>query len=91
MGFNAVGVTFPNDLDEWGLLERAALPLDSVEIYHHDFGYTTIFRAAFYTILLAFAERLVARPGQAVEWYTAMHTALDKLRAKMADDAAAAQ
>jgi hypothetical protein len=47
-------------------------------------------RATFYAILNAFAERLLARPGQPAAWYDAMKGALAKLQAKMAADEARA-
>jgi hypothetical protein len=84
------GVTFPDDLDEWDLTERAPFPSNMVELYQVHFGRTIVLRDTFYTMLLAFAERLLERPGQPAEWYTAMHTALDKLRAKMTADSAGA-
>ncbi|WP_046245342.1 hypothetical protein [Hymenobacter terrenus] len=82
------GVNFPAGLAQ---LDPTAppIPADSVEIYVHGGEDEVLPRSTFYAILLAFAERLVERPGQPAEWYTAMHEALDKLRAKIAADTAA--
>lgn len=80
------GVNFPGDLDEGDIAERGPLPSGTVEVYHHNFGQTIMPRNAFYAVLLAFGEQLVGRPGQPQAWYTAMQTALGKLRIKMAAD-----
>lgn len=83
-GSNAVGVTFPADLDEGDIAERGGeLPADAVEVYHHDFGSTVMPQATFYTILKAVASRLLAQPDQPAGWYEAMREALRKLQAKL--------
>jgi hypothetical protein len=83
------GINFPGGLAQ---LDAAAspIPADTVEVYVYGGEDEVLPRSTFYAVLLAFAERLVARPGQASEWYAAMHAALEKLRAKMAADASAA-
>jgi hypothetical protein len=85
-GSNAVGVTFPSDLDEFDLLERAPIPADSVEIYCQSFPEEVLPRATFYQVLLAFSEHLLECPGQPSEWYAALRAALQKLRAKINQD-----
>jgi hypothetical protein len=85
-GSNAVGVTFPNDLDEFDLVERAPIPADSVEIYCQSFPEEVLPRATFYQVLLAFSEHLLECPGQPGEWYAALRAALQKLRAKINRD-----
>lgn len=87
-GDEAVGVTFPGDLDEFDRLS-VAIPENGVKVYVLGFDDSILPRATFYTVLLAFAERLLMRPGQPADWYKAMQTALDKLRAKMRADASA--
>ena len=82
-GLNAVGVTFPSDLDEFDLAQREPIPADSVEIYCQSFPEEVMPRTVFYQVLLALGEQLVQRPGQPGEWYTASRAALQKLRAKM--------
>lgn len=83
-GFNAVGVNFPADLDDWDIEERGGtIPDNAVEIYHQDFGTTIMPQVTFYTILQAFAERMLERPGQPAAWYQAMQAALMKLRTKV--------
>ena len=83
------GINFPAGLAQ---LDPTAspIPADAVEIYVYGGEDEVLPRSTFYAVLLAFAERLLERPGQPAEWYTAMHTALDKLRAKMTADSAAA-
>lgn len=84
-GSNAVGVTFPADLDEWNIQERGEeLPAGTVEIYHHDFGSAILPQATFYAILQVVAERLLARPNQSTNWCAAMRTALAQLQTKLA-------
>jgi hypothetical protein len=85
-GSNAVGVTFPGDLDEFDLMERAPIPAGSVEIYCHSFTDEILPRVVFYQILLAFGSQLLERPGQSGEWYTALRVALQKLRTKISQD-----
>ncbi len=81
------GVNFSGDLDEGDLAERGPIPPDMVEVYHQHFGEIRIPRASFYAILLAFGERLVARPGQPRAWTAAMQAALARLHTKLADAA----
>lgn len=83
-----VGVNFPADLID---LDASAppIPADAVEVYVSKYEDEVLPRATFYAVLLAFAERLLERPGQPSDWYAAMRTALDKLRTKMAADEAA--
>jgi hypothetical protein len=85
-GWNAVGVIFPSDLDEFDLTQRAPLPADSVEIYCQSFPEEVMPRATFYQVLLAFSEHLLERPGQPGEWYATLRAALQKLRAKIRQD-----
>ena len=85
---NGTGINFPDGLAQLDP-EETPIPVDAVEVYVPGFDDSVLPRSTFYAVLLAFAERLLARPDQPAEWYTAMHTALDKLRAKMAADAAA--
>lgn len=86
VGSNAVGVTFPGDLDEFDLTERAAIPADSVEIHCQSFTDEILPRVVFYQVLLAFGSQLLERPGQSGEWYTALRVALQKLRTKISRD-----
>ncbi|MGI4735158.1 MAG: hypothetical protein ACRYG7_08265 [Janthinobacterium lividum] len=86
VGGEATGVTFPGDLDEGDLQERAAIPADEVEVYLHQGGSTQLPRTTFYAILQAFAERLLEQPGQPLAWYEALRNALSKLQAKQAID-----
>lgn len=59
------GVLFPTDLDEADITERgASLPPDVVAVYPSHWGETLMPRVLFYTMLQAFAGRLLASPGQ---------------------------
>ncbi|UOQ53534.1 hypothetical protein [Hymenobacter cellulosivorans] len=86
---NAVGVSFPGDLDAFDLTQRPPIPADAVEIYCHSLPVESLPRVVFYQILLAFGSRLAECPGQPPEWYLAMHTALQKLRRKLGRELAA--
>lgn len=90
-GFNSVGVNFPGDYDEWDISQHGEIPADMVQLYNHGFGETSMPRVTFYTILCAFAERLLQLPDQPADWREAMQAALAKLRAKMAADAVSAE
>lgn len=81
-----VGVNFPAGLAQ---LDPTATPIpaDTVEVYVYGGEDEILPRATFYAVLLAFAERLMARPGQPADWYVALGTALDRLRVKMTADA----
>jgi|GEM_PF-2622906 len=85
-GSDAVGVIFPGDLDALDLMERPPIPPDSVEIYCHSFASVMLPRATFYAVLLALGEQLLERPGQPGDWYPALRTALQNLRAKISRD-----
>lgn len=85
-GSDAVGVTFPGDVDEFDLTQRAPIPADAVEVYGQSFPAELLPRAVFYHVLLAVGEQLLERPGQSGEWYTALRTALEKLRTKISQD-----
>ncbi|GAB3636042.1 hypothetical protein GCM10027422_16320 [Hymenobacter arcticus] len=80
------GVNFASGQDELEKQE-APLPHTAVEVYHQYLGGTVMLRIDFYTLLQAFAERLLTRPGQPAAWYEAMRAALAKLQAKMTADA----
>ncbi|RPD49731.1 hypothetical protein DNI29_02720 [Hymenobacter sediminis] len=82
-GSNAVGVTFPGDLDEFDLTERSPIHADAVEIYCHSFPDEVLLRATFYHVLLAVGEQLLECHSQPAEWRTALRAALQKLRAKI--------
>jgi hypothetical protein len=84
---NGTGVIFPANLDDFDRL-TAFIPVDAVEIYAPGYDDSIIPRATFYTVLEAFAERLLASPDRPAAWYEAMRAALAKLRVKMAADAA---
>lgn len=83
---NGTGVNFP-----LGLLQadptRSPIAADEVEVYLDGFETSVLPRATFYTILQAFAERLLARPGQPSAWHEAMQTAIATLQAKRATEA----
>lgn len=84
---NGTGITFPGDLDDFERLSTS-IQDNFVEIYVPGFDESILPRSLFYAVLLAFAERLMKRPGQPADWYTTMHTVLEKLRTKIAADAA---
>lgn len=84
---NGTGVSFPADVAA-AAPQETPLAADSVEIYVPGFEDSVLPRATFYAVLLAFGERLAAQPDRPGAWYAAMGAALDKLRAKMAADAA---
>lgn len=83
---NGTGVNFP-----LGLLQadptRPPIAADEVEVYLDGFETSVLPRATFYAILHAFAERLLARPGQSPAWYEAMQVAIANLQAKRTSNA----
>jgi len=83
---NGTGVNFPLGLRQADST-HAPLAADQVEIYLNGFETSVLPRATFYAILSAFAERLLARPGQSLAWYDALQAALTALQAKRATDA----
>ncbi len=89
VGYNAdfVGVTLPDDADEYERINGGAVPEGMVEVYHHDFGGFELDEKTFLSMLYEYSSVLINELDDPdvnkKGWKDLMSAAVNKLETKI--------